>query len=318
MIPDSIPKPLRAGELARLCGISTDTLRHYERVGVLAHPRRSEAGYRQYPSAAVARVQLVRRALGLGFSLAELARLLCVRDRGGAPCREVRALAARKLEQVEKQLIDLADLRDHLRALLAVWDQRLERTPEGVPAGLLEVELPAVLPRPSKKRRNFMKTPLTLLLAIGFLANAQDPKQHPADHSAVDKRGDRVMGFSHEKTTHHFRLYADGGAIEVEANDPKDTESRDQIQTHLGHIAQMFAGGNFNAPMLVHARTPPGVPVLERLKKEVTYRFEKTDQGGKVLITTKNAEALKALHEFLRFQISDHGTGDPTEVQPGK
>lgn len=163
-----------------------------------------------------------------------------------------------------------------------------------------------------------MKTSLTLLLTIGLLGYAQDPKQHPADHSAVDKRGDQVMGFSHEKTTHHFRLYADGGAIEVEAKDPKDTASRDQIQTHLAHIAQMFAAGNFNAPMLVHARTPPGVPVLERLKSEVTYRFDKTDRGGKVLITTKNAEALKALHEFLRFQISDHGTGDSTEIQQAK
>src|SRR6266852_2726010 len=97
-------KVYRSGELARLCGVSTDTLRHYERIGVLAKPRRSDAGYRQYPSAAVARVQLVRRALGLGFSLAELTRLLRVRDRGGAPCREVRALAAAKLDQVEKQL----------------------------------------------------------------------------------------------------------------------------------------------------------------------------------------------------------------------
>lgn len=139
--PDSLPKPLRAGELARLCGVSTDTLRHYERIGVLAHPRRSEAGYRQYPAAAVARVRLVRRALGLGFSLAELARLLRVRDRGGAPCRAVRALAAAKLEQVEKQLTDLAGLRDHLRELLADWDRRLKTTPEGVPAGLLEVVL---------------------------------------------------------------------------------------------------------------------------------------------------------------------------------
>ena len=163
MTPDSIPKPLRAGELARLCGVSTDTLRHYERIGVLAKPRRSEAGYRQYPAAAVTRVQLVRRAVGLGFSLAELARLLRVRDRGGAPCREVRALAAAKLEQLELQLTDLAALRDHLRELLADWDQRLKRTPEGVPAGLLEVLLPAALraalpaarpaapPHPSKK-----------------------------------------------------------------------------------------------------------------------------------------------------------------------
>jgi DNA-binding transcriptional MerR regulator len=155
VIPESIPRPLRAGELARLCGVSTDTLRHYERVGVLAKPRRSDAGYRQYPAAAAARVQLVRRALGLGFTLAELARLLRARDRGAPPCREVRALAAVKLEQVEQQLTELAGLRDHLRELLANWDQRLKTTPEGVPAGLLEVELNAVLPvelpRPRKK-----------------------------------------------------------------------------------------------------------------------------------------------------------------------
>jgi hypothetical protein len=162
-----------------------------------------------------------------------------------------------------------------------------------------------------------MKTSLTLLLAIGFMAHAQDPT-HASHHPDVDQRGDQVMGFSHEKTTHHFRLYADGGAIEVEAKDPQDTESRDQIQMHLGHIARMFAEGNFNAPMLVHAQTPPGVPVLERLKNEVTYRFEKTDRGGRVRITTKNAEALKGLHEFLRFQISDHATGDPAKVQQGR
>jgi hypothetical protein len=159
-----------------------------------------------------------------------------------------------------------------------------------------------------------MKTSLALLIAMGFLTYAQE-QDHAAHHSDVNKRGDQVMGFSHEKTTHHFRLYADGGAIEVEAKDPKDTESRDQIQMHLGHIAHMFADGNFNAPMLVHAQTPPGVAVLERLKSEVTYRFEKTDKGGKVRIATSNNDALKALHEFLRFQISDHQTGDSASIQ---
>ena len=85
-----------------MCGVSTDTLRHYERVGVLAKPLRTRAGYRQYPPEAVLRVRLVRRALSIGFSLAELSRILRTRDRGGAPCREVRELAARKLEQLEQ------------------------------------------------------------------------------------------------------------------------------------------------------------------------------------------------------------------------
>nr|MDQ5839375.1 MerR family transcriptional regulator [Acidobacteriota bacterium] len=83
---------LRAGELARAAGVSTDTLRHYERKGVLACPRRSANGYREYPADALARVRLVRRALAVGFTLDELARILRARERGVAPCREVREL----------------------------------------------------------------------------------------------------------------------------------------------------------------------------------------------------------------------------------
>lgn len=131
------------------------------------------------------------------------------------------------------------------------------------------------------------------------------------DHyTAVDMRGDQVMGFSHEKTTHHFRLYGDGGAIEVTAKDPKDTDSQDEIRMHLAHIAVMFATGNFHAPMLIHGKMPPGVPTLERLKTQVNYRFEEIPHGGRVRITTKNKEALAAIHEFLNFQVSDHRTGD--------
>lgn len=81
---------------------------------------------------------MIRRALAIGFSLAELARVLRVRERGGAPCREVRAIAASKLDQLEQQLVDLSALRDHLRSLLANWDERLGSTPEGMRAGLLE------------------------------------------------------------------------------------------------------------------------------------------------------------------------------------
>src|SRR5450759_3416325 len=69
-------------------------------------------------------------------------------------------------------------------------------------------------------------------------------QDHAQDHG-TDQRGDRAMGFSHEKTTHHFRLFKDGGAIEVEANDANDDASRDQIRQHLSHIAKMFAEGNF-------------------------------------------------------------------------
>jgi DNA-binding transcriptional MerR regulator len=138
---------LRAGELARAAGVSTDTLRHYERKGVLARPRRSANGYREYPAEALARVLLVRRALAVGFTLDELAQILRARERGGAPCREVRELAARKLASVEERLRELAAVREELRAALADWDSRLSRTKAGERARLLESLAASARPR---------------------------------------------------------------------------------------------------------------------------------------------------------------------------
>jgi hypothetical protein len=152
---------------------------------------------------------------------------------------------------------------------------------------------------------------------------ARQEGQHPSHQhgqaahvDSVNKRGDHVMGFDHTKTTHHFLLYADGGSIEVAANDAADKESRDQVRKNLGHIAKMFASGNFNAPMLVHDRMPPGVPTMQRLRSEIKYDFEETGRGARVRPRTANPEALSALHEFLRFQIEEHETGDSTEVKP--
>jgi len=132
----------------------------------------------------------------------------------------------------------------------------------------------------------------------------------------VDHRGDQAMGFSHEKTTHHFRLLADGGAIDVVTGDPQDTASRESIREHLQHIAGMFAAGDFDLPMFIHDRVPPGVPTMRKLKSQIEYRFEKIDQGGRVRITSGNPQAIKAVHDFLKFQILDHRTGDPLKVTP--
>ena len=129
---------LSSGELADLAGVSRDTLRHYERKGVLPRPLRLHNGYRQYPSEALQRVQLVRRALSVGFTLDELARVLKVRDAGGAPCEEVRRMAAQKLVAVQDQLRELTELRDDLQKTLRDWDARLTRRASGKQANLLE------------------------------------------------------------------------------------------------------------------------------------------------------------------------------------
>ena len=133
------PTPLSPSELAGLTGVSTDTLRHYERKRVLGPPGRSQAGYRRYPPDAVARVRLVRRALAIGFSLDELAAVLFDRDRGGTPCRRVRTLVSDRLAELETRLRDLTELRDELRILLQEWDGRLARIPPGTQARLLDL-----------------------------------------------------------------------------------------------------------------------------------------------------------------------------------
>ena len=150
------------------------------------------------------------------------------------------------------------------------------------------------------------------LLGFGLLAALALCAQTDKDHfDGVNKRGDHAMGFSHEKTTHHFRLFADGGAIEVIAD---DAQSRDEIREHLSHIATMFAAGNFEMPMFIHDRVPPGVPAMKRLKRQIKYAYEPLDNGGRVRITTANPDAVKAIHAFLRFQITDHKTGDSLDV----
>ena len=155
------------------------------------------------------------------------------------------------------------------------------------------------------------------ILAVGVTAQGQQANNtNTSDHHCdMVQRGDQAMGFSAAKTTHHFHLFSNGGAIEVEANDPKDTESRDQIRMHLSHIASMFAEGNFNAPMFIHDTTPPGVPTMTKLRGEIRYQFEETSGGGRVRIATENAQALDAVHAFLLFQIIEHQTGDSAIVE---
>jgi hypothetical protein len=134
------------------------------------------------------------------------------------------------------------------------------------------------------------------------------------NHSQMNERGEKGMGFSQTTTTHHFLLKPDGGVIQVDANDPNDTSVRDSIRTHLTHTAHAFSAGDFNIPMFVHDTTPPGVPEMKRLKDKITYTFRETPTGARVVITTSDPDALSAIHKFLRFQIEEHQTHDPTAV----
>ena len=108
---------------------------------------------------------------------------------------------------------------------------------------------------------------------------------------------------------------ADGGSIEIQSNEPADAASQNAIRQHLAMIALKFSQGDFAIPMFIHATIPPGVEEMKRLKSKITYEAENTMHGAQLRITTHDAEALSAIHRFLRFQIQDHQTGDSLEVQ---
>lgn len=130
----------------------------------------------------------------------------------------------------------------------------------------------------------------------------------------MDERGEKGMGFSQTATIHHFLLKPDGGVIQVEVKDPADATDRDSIRKHLAHIAQAFGEGDFAIPMFVHDALPPGAAEIKRLRGKIEYSFEETPQGGCVVIATADQEAVAAIHKFLRFQIEEHKTGDPTDL----
>jgi len=149
-----------------------------------------------------------------------------------------------------------------------------------------------------------------LVLFTSVLALSQQ------DHTAmVNQHGDQVMGFSHDKTAHHFVLTADGGLIEVRANDVKDTASVSQIRNHFQHIVRLFAAGDFHAPMLVHSQDVPGTATMARLKGDLHWELSEIPRGARITITADNKEAGDAVHDFLRFQIADHKTGDCTAIR---
>jgi hypothetical protein len=131
-------------------------------------------------------------------------------------------------------------------------------------------------------------------------------------HKMVMGNGEKAMGFSQTATNHHFLITKNGGAIQVEANDSKDTANRDMIRTHLTEIAKQFKSGDFATPFAVHGQPPTGVSVMEQLKDKIVYVYEETASGARVRIKTNDPQALAAIHAFLKFQIEDHQTGDPT------
>jgi len=149
-----------------------------------------------------------------------------------------------------------------------------------------------------------------MILTLAMTAGCPMHARHTA---GVDQRHD-TFGMSHSESRHTFRLLEDGGAIELRATSD-DAKTVDAIREHLHTITKDFRAGDFSKPYFVHERVPDGVETMKKLGDAIQYEFEEVKEGARVRITTRNAEALRAVHAFLRFQIDDHRTGDTGTVE---
>jgi hypothetical protein len=135
-----------------------------------------------------------------------------------------------------------------------------------------------------------------------------------AKDDALKHRGTLAMGFDQDQATHHFLLRANGGAIEVSANNTADAKTISEIQSHFREIADAFAHGAFDKPLATHDEMPPGTDIMAKNKNRIRYRYEERSSGAAVVIETSDAATLAAIHDFLRYQITEHRTGDPLTV----
>ena len=146
------------------------------------------------------------------------------------------------------------------------------------------------------------------------MSHEEHLKQMQKDED-LKKRGAEAMGFDQDATTHHFRLAATGGSIEVTVKDEADETMITAVRSHLRTIAGEFASGHFDKPFQTHGEVPPGVVEMQKNSQKIAYRYEDVPQGGAVRIETKDASVLDAVHAFLRYQITEHHTGDSLAYQ---
>lgn len=158
---------------------------------------------------------------------------------------------------------------------------------------------------------------ISLLLALPASALAQE---HPmpagrmhgqhgdSAFDALQARGGKVMGVNQYASTHHFDDLPDGGRIQLQS-DRRDPKATATIRQHLRGIVRAFAAGDFSSPFAVHDREVPGAAVMAARKGAIRYAYRDLPRGGEVRIRTRDPAAVRAVHEFLAFQRSDHRAG---------
>lgn len=153
---------------------------------------------------------------------------------------------------------------------------------------------------------------LTLVLLLPIAAcSRQDKAETHGDSSfaALQQRGEKAMGVNQYTSQHVFEPLPGGGRIVLQ-REASDSVGVAAIRAHMDTISKSFGNGDFAVPGFVHATNDvPGTAAMKRLKAEITYTPQDLPGGAQVVISTRNPQAMSAIHEFLAFQRMDHRAG---------
>ena len=153
-------------------------------------------------------------------------------------------------------------------------------------------------------------TLLIVLLAAAACSPDAASRRHAeaaadSGYAGVQARGEHAMGVDQYTSTHVFEPLPDGGRVALQ-RDTADSAGIAQIRQHMQQIAAAFESGDFSLPGFVHAQEVPGTAVMAGKRDAITYSVESLPRGGAVRLRTTDTTAVRAIHEFLAFQRSDH------------
>lgn len=165
---DATMSSLTIGALARRARVGVETVRFYERRGLVRRPARPRTGYRSYPQQAVERIRFIRNAQGLGFTLQEVKELLALRVTAGTSCEAVRSRAAAKVADVNRRLGELERIRSALERLIAVCPGRGALSHCSILEALdADIDVPEVRPPTGRRRTTGVSAMKSLEMKIG-------------------------------------------------------------------------------------------------------------------------------------------------------
>lgn len=154
--------------------------------------------------------------------------------------------------------------------------------------------------------RFIMSTVIASLVSTApSAAQSHGQKAEDSAFAALQHRGHAVMGVDQYTSAHRFEPLADGGRIELQ-REVGDSLGVRQIRRHLRGIAEAFKLGDFQAPGSVHQKKVPGTEVMNRKRERISYTFRELPLGGEVRLSSRDPEAVQAIHEFLAFQRREH------------